>query len=237
MKTKYYVSVGCVYAEKPTITHIQMEDVFDTYDELYEAYTKLSFRSPESFFVNEPKSDMVKIELLKCENEDAEIKAFHRITDNDVCFVNPIFIENFNVGDKVYTNNWDEGIIIEILDNGNVLVEFTANIAEFSLNELKLKYIPKKKSTLYVYERSSFHRVVDVMIQNCSTEVVNILQKFDIDQSAGRIEYDENKPDEEPKIWFTCPSKFSDFVESRIGDTFFKRMGVDEITILCGGIF
>lgn len=137
---------------------------------------------------------------------------------------------DFNIGDRVYAGNWCEGIIVDIRDN-IADVEFETagggGCLPFSLNELE--YVPKRTSTLNVSK--SVHGTVNVMIQNCSAEIITLLWRFDVWKSKGRFEYDESKPNERAKIWFECPIEFLDFIESSMGRACFERMGVEEFNI------
>ena len=137
---------------------------------------------------------------------------------------------NFEVGDRVYAGDWCEGIIVDIRDDVADVEFETAGgggCLPFGLNELE--YIPKRVATLRAYK--SVHGTVNVVIQNCSSEVVTLLWRFDVWKSNGRFEYDENKTNERPKIWFECPMEFLDFVESSMGRACFQRMGVEEFYI------
>lgn len=77
----------------------------------------------------------------------------------------------------------------------------------------------------------SLHGTVNVVIHNCSTEVISLLHRLDIWESDGRYEYDEDKPSERPHIWFECPIEFFDFVETGMGKECLKRMGIEEILV------
>lgn len=136
----------------------------------------------------------------------------------------------FNIGDKVYAGDWCEGIIVDIRDN-IADVEFETagggGCLPFGLNELE--YVPNRVATLRTFR--SVHGTVNVVIQNCSPEVVTLLWRFDVWKSNGRFEYDKNKTNERPKIWFECPMEFLDFVESSMGRACFQRMGVEEFYI------
>lgn len=77
----------------------------------------------------------------------------------------------------------------------------------------------------------SAHGTVNVVIQNCPSDVPTLLRGFDIWKSDGRFEWDTNKPKERPEIWFECPIEFLDFVESSMGRACFERMGVEEFYI------
>ena len=136
----------------------------------------------------------------------------------------------FNIGDKVYAGDWCEGIIVDIRDN-IADVEFETagggGCLPFGLNELE--YVPNRVATLRTFR--SVHGTVNVVIQNCSPEVATLLWRFDVWKSNGRFEYDENKTNERPKIWFECPMEFLDFVESSMGRACFQRMGVEEFYI------
>ena len=139
---------------------------------------------------------------------------------------------NFNIGDKVHAGDWCEGIIVDIRDNVADVEFETAGgggCLPFELNELE--YIPKRVATLRTFR--SPHGTVNVIIQNCTSEVTTLLQRFDVWKSNGRFEYDENKTNERPKIWFECPMEFLDFVESSMGRACFQRMGVEEFYIEC----
>ena len=136
----------------------------------------------------------------------------------------------FNIGDKVCASDWCEGIIVDIRDNiADVEFETAGGGGRlpFGLNELE--YVPNRVATLRTFR--SVHGTVNVVIQNCSPEVVTLLWRFDVWKSNGRFEYDENKTNERPKIWFECPMEFLDFVESSMGRACFQRMGVEEFYI------
>lgn len=137
---------------------------------------------------------------------------------------------SFEVGDRVYAGDWCEGIIVDIRDDVADVEFETAGgggCLPFGLNELE--YIPKRVATLRAFK--SVHGTVNVVIQNCSPEVVTLLWRFDVWKSNGRFEYDENKTNERPKILFECPMEFLDFVESSMGRACFQRMGVEEFYI------
>lgn len=136
----------------------------------------------------------------------------------------------FNIGDKVYAGDWCEGIIVDIRDDVADVEFETAGgggCLPFGLDELE--HIPNRVATLRAFK--SVHGTVNVVIQNCSPEVVTLLWRFDVWKSNGRFEYDENKTNERPKIWFECPMEFLDFVESSMGRACFQRMGVEEFYI------
>lgn len=88
-----------------------------------------------------------------------------------------------------------------------------------------------KVATLRAFR--SPHGTVNVVIQNCSPEVSTLLWRFDIWNSNGRFEYDENKPKERARIWFECPIEFLDFISSDMGKACFERMGVQKFYIAC----
>ena len=138
---------------------------------------------------------------------------------------------SFKVGDKVYAGDWCEGTITEIINDDVAYIEFVTDngggCLPFGLDELER--IPHRTATLRAYK--SVHGTVNVVIQNCSPEVVTLLWRFDVWKSNGRFEYDENKTNERPKIWFECPMEFLDFVESSMGRACFQRMGVEEFYI------
>lgn len=141
-------------------------------------------------------------------------------------------IESFNIGDHVYASDWCEGIIVEInhkecvayvsFDTGNI-----GGCLPFGLDELE--HVPERKATLEAFK--TVHGTVNVVVQNCSSEVVTLLHRFDVWKSDGKYKYDENKPKERAKIWFECPIEFLDFVESSMGKAAFQRMGVEEFYI------
>ena len=83
----------------------------------------------------------------------------------------------FNIGDKVYAGDWCEGIIVDIRDN-IADVEFETagggGCLPFRLNELE--YVPNRVATLRTFR--SVHGTVNVVIQNCSPEVVTLLWRF-----------------------------------------------------------
>ena len=137
---------------------------------------------------------------------------------------------SFKVGDRVYANDWCEGTIVEI-ENDVAHIEFSTDggggCLPFGLDELE--HIPNRVATLRAFK--SIHGTVNVVIQNCSSEVTTLLHRFDVWKSNGRFEYDENKPKERAKIWFECPMEFLDFVESSMGRACFQRMGVEEFYI------
>lgn len=137
---------------------------------------------------------------------------------------------SFKIGDMVYASDWCEGTIIEI-ENNVAYVEFSTDggggCMHFELDELEL--IPNVVATLRTFK--STHGTVNVVIQNCSSEVTTLLWRFDVHKSNGRFEYDENKPKERAKIWFECPMEFLYFVESSMGRACFQRMGVEEFYI------
>lgn len=139
---------------------------------------------------------------------------------------------NFEVGDRVYAGGWCEGIIVNI-ENDVAYVEFETagggGCLPFGLDELE--YVPKKVATLRAFK--SVHGTVNVAIQNCSPYVATLLWRFDVWESDGRFEYDENKTNESPKIWFECPMEFLDFINSNMGRACFERMGVKEFYIEC----
>ncbi len=137
---------------------------------------------------------------------------------------------NFEIGDKVYVDDWCEGIIVDI--NGELAdVEYSTEGGGgcflFRLDELE--YVPNRVATLRAFK--SVHGTVNVIIQNCSPEVTTLLHRFDVWKSNGRFEYDKNKPKERAKIWFECPMEFLNFVESSMGRACFQRMGVEEFYI------
>lgn len=137
---------------------------------------------------------------------------------------------NFKVGDKVFASDWCEGVIVE-LENDTAYVEFSTigggGCLLFGLDELQ--HIPNRVATLRAFE--SAHGTVNVVIQNCSPDVLTLLRGFDIWLSDGRYEWDENKPKEKAKIWFECPMEFLYFVESTMGRKCFERMGVEEFYV------
>ena len=137
---------------------------------------------------------------------------------------------SFKVGDRVYANDWREGTIVEI-ENDVAHIECSTDggggCLPFRLDELE--HIPNRVATLRAFK--SVHGTVNVVIQNCSPEVTTLLHRFDVWESNGRFEYDENKPKERAKIWFECPMEFLDFVESIMGRACFQRMGVEEFYI------
>ena len=137
---------------------------------------------------------------------------------------------NFNIGDRVCAGDWIEGIIVNI-ENDIASVEFETagggGCLPFELNELI--HVPIRIATLRATK--SAHGTVNVMIQNCSREVVTLLSRFDVWKSNGRYEYDKNNTNERAKIWFECPMEFLDFIESSMGSAAFERMGVEEFYI------
>ena len=137
---------------------------------------------------------------------------------------------NFNIGDKVYATDCIEGIIVDI--NGEYAqVEFETDCGggclPFRLDELE--HMPIRIATLRAFK--SPHGTINVVIQNCSSEVTTLLYRFDIWKSTGKFDYDESKPKERAKIWFECPMEFLDFVGSSMGRACFERMGVEEFII------
>lgn len=138
---------------------------------------------------------------------------------------------SFKVGDKVYAGDWCEGTITEIVNDDVAYIEFATDngggCLPFGLDELKR--IPHRTATLRAGKSS--HGTVHVVIQNCEPEVAALLWRFDVLKSNGRFEYDENKTNERPKIWFECPMEFLDFVKSSMGRACFQRMGVEEFYI------
>lgn len=138
---------------------------------------------------------------------------------------------SFKVGDKVYAGDWCEGTITEIINDDVAYIEFSTDNGGgcFSFGLDELERIPHRTATLRAGK--SLHGTVDVVIQNCEPEVATLLWRFDVLKSNGRFEYDENKTNERPKIWFECPMEFLDFVESSMGRACFQRMGVEEFYI------
>ena len=139
---------------------------------------------------------------------------------------------NFEVGDHVYASDWGEGIIVSIHEEDQeALVEMdTGNfggLLPFEFNELK--HVIKRKAMLKAFK--SCHKSVNVIIQNCSAEVVTLLHRLDIWHSNGNYKYDENKPEERAEIWFELPMEFLDFIRSEMGRKCFQRMGVEEIDV------
>lgn len=140
----------------------------------------------------------------------------------------------FKVGDHVYASDWGEGIIVSIdqerqealvdMDTGNF-----GGVWGFELEELK--HVEKRIATLKAFK--SVHGTVNVVIQNCSIEATTWMHRFDVWGAWGNYKYNEQKPDENPEIWFECPMEFIDFVESSMGREAFRRMGVEEFDIKC----
>ena len=138
----------------------------------------------------------------------------------------------FKIGDKVFASDWCEGIIVDINEEENYAsVEFETSggggCLLFNFNELQI--IPEAIAKINISK--STHSTINVIIQNCSSEVVTLLHRFDIWENNGKFEYDENKTNERPKIHFECPLEFLDFIKSDMGKNCFKRMGVEEFYI------
>jgi hypothetical protein len=136
-----------------------------------------------------------------------------------------------NYGDTVIAPGIGEGKITYISTDNIADVEFnTVNggcTLQYHLSELQ--YVPKRTARLWAHK--SVHGTVNVIIQNCSSEVTTLLWRFDIWKSNGNFKFDETKPNERAKIWFECPIEFLDFIESSMGRACFERMGVEEFNI------
>lgn len=91
MKIRYYVS-GLGYDENDCITDYDKDfGDFDTYEDAYELFVKLQYRSKESFFEDAEEVYELLIQLEECEETDEAITCID--VKNEWWIVNPKFEE------------------------------------------------------------------------------------------------------------------------------------------------